>query len=72
MRPFAEAWPQEIVQQPVAQLPWVHVTAEVGQPDRRPRTHLICHPGRRARLIPQRPRPPDRRAPAPSDRRSPV
>ncbi|MBH0122521.1 DUF1016 family protein [Rhodococcus sp. CX] len=26
MRSFAEAWPQEIVQQPVAQLPWGHVT----------------------------------------------
>lgn len=26
MRSFAEAWPQKIVQQPVAQLPWGHLT----------------------------------------------
>ncbi len=35
MRSFADAWPQEIVQQPVAQLPWGHVTVLLDKLDNR-------------------------------------
>jgi hypothetical protein len=34
MRQLAEAWPNEIVQQAVGQLPWGHVTILLRQPDR--------------------------------------
>jgi predicted nuclease of restriction endonuclease-like (RecB) superfamily len=33
MRQFAEAWPGEVVQQPVGQLPWGHVTVLLGKVD---------------------------------------
>ena len=36
MRGFAAAWPEPIVQQPVAQLPWGHITVLLDKP--RPRS----------------------------------
>lgn len=61
MRAFAEAWPDPpIVQQLVAQLPWGH-NIRLLEAFKQPEARLVRDPGRRARLEPRRPDPPDRR-----------